>query len=383
MTEANRITADDIKLGLPLEWDVYDNIGRLLLRKGYVINSPSQLEALSERNMFRHDLEAGGFDADLADAGRATPVDRIRAVKNALGTIFHKMKTRQCPDLQEKVYRIAGEIQKLCERDVDLVIGVMHLEHDGRYTIFHPVYNAMLTEILGKRMAISNEERISIIASALTANVAIYDLQEILYRQKTPPTDIQLKALRRHPVQGVELLLEAGVTDELWYETILFHHEKINGSGYPANLRDDAIPLHARIVSVCDVYTAMVSPQAYRDEFLPREALRDIFMRRGSEIDIDLANNVVNELGIYPPGCWVMLQNGETGIVTRRTDNNTCPEVNSLVAPDGTPYPDPLVRNSCEAEYAIKATIRRRQDLTVCIEKLWGYHRDDPEENVP
>ncbi len=73
----------------------------------------------------------------------------------------------------------------------------------------------------------------------------------------------ELKYMRMHSTLAYEELLGKGYPDNV-LKSILYHHENYDGSGYPANLRGDRIPLGARILRICDVYSALRSDRPYR-----------------------------------------------------------------------------------------------------------------------
>ena len=67
-----------------------------------------------------------------------------------------------------------------------------------------------------------------------------------------------------------------------------FHHEKWNGTGYPEGLKNDDIPIPARLMAVADVFDALVSPRAYKTP-MPADQARDIMLaERGSHFDPDV-----------------------------------------------------------------------------------------------
>ena len=76
----------------------------------------------------------------------------------------------------------------------------------------------------------------------------------------------ELKYVRMHSSLGYEELKDQGYS-ELVLQSVLYHHENYDGSGYPSNLRGDSIPLGARILRVCDVYAALSSDRPYRRAF--------------------------------------------------------------------------------------------------------------------
>ena len=76
----------------------------------------------------------------------------------------------------------------------------------------------------------------------------------------------ELKYVRMHSSLGYEELKGQGYSD-LVLQSILYHHENYDGTGYPSNLRENSIPLGARILRVCDVYAALSSDRPYRKAF--------------------------------------------------------------------------------------------------------------------
>jgi len=90
-------------------------------------------------------------------------------------------------------------------------------------------------------------------------------------------TEREWARLRHHPESGLALVQRLGF-DEAVAEIVLYHHERIDGSGYPDSLAGEAIPWAVRIVSVMDAFDALTSPRAYRAA-LSLEAARALLAR--------------------------------------------------------------------------------------------------------
>ena len=85
-------------------------------------------------------------------------------------------------------------------------------------------------------------------------------------QEKDPLLIEELKYVRMHSTLGYEELKNQGYSD-IVLESILYHHENYDGTGYPSNLSGKEIPLGARILRVCDVYAALSSDRPYRRAF--------------------------------------------------------------------------------------------------------------------
>lgn len=95
----------------------------------------------------------------------------------------------------------------------------------------------------------------------------------------------ELKYVRMHSTLGYEALKEQGGYSPFVLESVLYHHENYDGSGYPKNLSGEDIPLGARILRVCDVYCALRSERSYRGAF-DREAAMELMIEEVKNFDM-------------------------------------------------------------------------------------------------
>lgn len=110
-------------------------------------------------------------------------------------------------------------------------------------------------------------------------------------------TDDEYSEIKTHPLHGVRILrsvpaLRAAIP------TVLHHHERFDGTGYPAGLQGDDIPLTARIVCIADAYDAMISERPYRHGLSRREARKNLCACRGTQFDPELVEVFVDGLNI-------------------------------------------------------------------------------------
>lgn len=118
--------------------------------------------------------------------------------------------------------------------------------------------------------------------STIRLGALLHDLGKILIPEKIllKPgrlTEREWARLRNHPEAGVAMVDRLGF-DASVAEIVLYHHERIDGSGYPDGIVGDSIPWPVRIVSVMDAYDALTSPRTYR-EALSIDAARALLAR--------------------------------------------------------------------------------------------------------
>jgi HD-GYP domain-containing protein (c-di-GMP phosphodiesterase class II) len=368
-----RINTGEIIVGKSLPWPVYDAAGVLLLKKGMIIQSERQLQILLNRGLYRSAVNRtlnGESRVALDDTSPFAHIaDFHERLKQAFGAIFKK-----ADDAEHRIVRLANDIQQLCAEDSDALIGAVHLHHDLEYTAFHPIHVAILCEIFAEFLKIDKATRLDLLCAALTANVSILKLQAQLHAQPGSMTEEQKQQMDNHPLRSVEMLEAAGISNPIWLTAVEQHHERKNGLGYPRGLQGEIIMREAKIIALSDIYSAMVVAKSYRDAHPAQDILREMFINKGKEFDEQYCLQLIKIMGVFPPGSFVKLANGETAVVTTRASNgDKWPKVASILSPRGGPYGSPLRRDSNKPNYKIKAMCALDKNIPLNLRKLWNY----------
>src|SRR5690242_15587604 len=100
----------------------------------------------------------------------------------------------------------------------------------------------------------------------------------------SPLDESEWLLMRTHPEMGLNLLDRAGQSSREVL-AVLYHHERLDGSGYPYGLKAEAIPVEARIVAVADTYDALTADRPYRKACSQAEARRVLVEEAGSRLD--------------------------------------------------------------------------------------------------
>jgi HD-GYP domain-containing protein (c-di-GMP phosphodiesterase class II) len=376
--EKIKILESDLVIGDPLAWPIYGEEGHLLLNEGYILKTENQKNVLLSKELYRNptlqEIEDEKIKVAAQPLPEVSPFETLESIKSTLRDIILNIYKNMKADYNRTILDLAGDVQNLCRDNVDPALGALILDQEAHYIDLHPILCAILIEKLTKRRKIPEQDRLPFIAAALTQNIGMWHEQDILSTQTTPLSDKQRKVINEHPYKSREIMKTVGIDDKAWLDTILFHHERIDGKGYPSGLSGDAIPESARMLALADIYSAMILPRQYRDGLYVKKALRDIFMQRGSTVDESLAQMLIKEIGIYPPGAFVMLNNGEVAIVLKHNVKQAnCPQVLSVISPRGLPYEIPRKRETeLEQIFAIEKVVSRPENLKINLNQIWG-----------
>ncbi len=139
--------------------------------------------------------------------------------------------------------------------------------NDLREGIEHAVHVSNLAYLLGKELGESEEICIELANAGMMHDIGKLKLASYLYGRAQDSLTIEsAKYMRLHSGIGFEILKNFDYSDFV-LETVKYHHENYDGSGYPENLKGEEIPYGARIVRVCDVFAALTSERPYRKAF--------------------------------------------------------------------------------------------------------------------
>ncbi|OIO85417.1 MAG: HD family phosphohydrolase [Candidatus Aquicultor secundus] len=115
-------------------------------------------------------------------------------------------------------------------------------------------------------------------------------ISELILKKTEPLTGRELQELKLHPIIGERMVSKTGLNPIA--QAVLYHHERLDGSGYPYGLKDGEIPLYARIIAVADSFEVMVSERPYKKAFTVEEALKEL----GHDSTTTLDQNIVRVL---------------------------------------------------------------------------------------
>lgn len=371
LNEKIQVTWNDLEVGRKLLWDIYTDSGKLLLKAGQHIPSQQVLEGMCKYVLYRY--------ANDGETARAKKQKRINVFAQLDNLVLRLKNTfadidAAAPGSLQKVEHLVNDIRQMCSIEPDPTIAAFHLPNNYPYSLFHSLQCAIVCAFIMQDEGFSEHEQQMIVAAALTANVGMHALQDKLAEQDgllTPDQDDMVKA---HPEKSVRLLKAIGVQDKIWLTTVLDHHERGDGSGYPRGLLLEEISKGGQMLAIADRYGAMVSTRDYRKPVFIKDALSMFLLDKGHSYDNRYALLLIKQLSIFPPGSFVKLNNGETAIVVKRGVTNPMkPVVKSFLGPDNKRYIKPLFRECGLNGYEVEALSAYDAKMPLNYSQIWEY----------
>lgn len=141
------------------------------------------------------------------------------------------------------------------------------LKKDVPEAIEHGIYVSNMARLIAKELGLPDKMVYELSVAGILHDIGKLRLSNYMYGDKENSYMIeQLRYVRMHSKLSADILKERDYSDFI-VESILYHHENYDGSGYPENLQGESIPLGARILRVCDVFIALISDRHYRKAF--------------------------------------------------------------------------------------------------------------------
>jgi putative nucleotidyltransferase with HDIG domain len=160
---------------------------------------------------------------------------------------------------------------------------------------------ALLAVQLGERLGVPAGRLRALAIGALLHDIGKLSVPDAVLRKPGRLDDEEFAVIRKHPVWGDELAKQLGFPAPV-RRLVRSHHERLDGRGYPDG--NTTLDLDVRILTVCDVYDALVSDRVYRDAMAEQEAFAILDAERGSAFDpacVDALRELLGATGVSVP----------------------------------------------------------------------------------
>ena len=261
--------------------------------------------------------------------------------------------------------RVSESLVKSVLRNKEAISSLSRLKSFDEYTFFHSVNVAILALAMGRHRGIPREALSMLGLGALLHDIGKMKIPHDLLNAPRRLEEGEREIIKQHVMRGAEYLSQHTVLPEETLRPLLEHHERVDGSGYPAGRRRKDLSHPGLIASIVDVYDAITSDRVYHKGMTPNQALRQVHgLALEGSLDLDSVRELIQCLGVYPVGSCVMLSTGEIGVVSRPNPADPSRPVLLLVRDGSTrqpPKPFDLVEQPTQPSRSIVATVDPRQ----------------------
>lgn len=219
----------------------------------------------------------------------------------------------------------------------------------------HAMNVSVLSLLLGKAAGLDEEQMRCLGLGGLFHDLGKVDVPARVLRN-AQRTRAEEQFYQAHVGYGVKHASTVTEMTTAVRNIIACHHEHWDGSGFPNRLQQSKIPRLARIVAIANRYDNLCNPFDLNTAKSPGEAVAYLFKREKAHFDPELLQLFVKAVGVYPPGCFVALNDGSIGLVVETNSNDLLHPLVMLYDPD-VPRSEALLLDLREADAKIESVL--------------------------
>ncbi|SHH41156.1 HD domain-containing phosphohydrolase [Tepidibacter thalassicus] len=179
---------------------------------------------------------------------------------------------------------------------IEIIEAIMtSLELKDSYTVGHSKRVAKYSKKIAQKLNLKNIREIEV--AALIHDVGKIGIPESILNKPGKLTEEEFNVIKTHPEKGYKILEKISYMNNIKH-MVRFHHERIDGKGYPLGLKGNDIPFESKIIAVADAFDAMTSDRCYRSKFNIDQAIDILIKNKNSQFDpiiVDCFVEILNE----------------------------------------------------------------------------------------
>lgn len=333
MVKRKFVKTRSVTPGMKIDQSVIDRLGRVLVARGsildeYVIES---LLKLGVMNIYIQDGEADPEEDKIVISKAAEKqIEKLYTEDRSKVNLSNSVRKRvaegiqfiysgdMTPEVSNATDSITNDLLNAIDSNDAIAIDIDTLKTSDEYTFKHSVDVATISMILAKQQGLSRKEIYEIGVAGLLHDVGKTKVPLEILNKPARLNDEEFAIMRQHSVYSYRMVQNNPSFSNEVALAVLQHHEKINGSGYPMGATEEQITNYAKILSVADIYDALVTARPYKPAFTQRDAV-EMIMSMTHELDMKAMKSFLESMILYPVGSIVELSNGEKAKVVRNS----------------------------------------------------------------
>ncbi len=295
------VALEKAKPGMVLGTDLYDLQGRIVIGHGSELTE-NYIKRLIEYGFSGVYIE-DEYSKDIVIETSISPQLRQEGMRSI----------RNCD--VDKCVEVAKEIVKELSDKESICLDLADLRSFDDYTYAHSVNVAVLCCALGIGMDLKSIDLENLVTAGLLHDLGKLCIPPEILNKPSRLTQEEYQIMKSHPVRSFELLNKQYNISAHIKQTVLLHHENVDGSGYPNGLVGKEQSLLVKILHVADVYDALTAQRPYKKGYSPLDAAEYLMGAGGVLFDSEVVEKFLQIIPLYPKGTELSLSNGLKGIV--------------------------------------------------------------------
>lgn len=299
------IKINDARPGMCLAYNMYDADGHTLICSG---------STLSEFYIKR--LGEYGFDGVYISDELSGDIDIEPVISPELRTEgLVNVRSSNVDGCKGVAKKIVDQILTKGAFSLDLT----DLRCFDGYTYAHSVNVAVISCIIGFGMKMNERALEQLVMAGLLHDLGKLVIPPEILNKPAKLTNEEYEIMKTHSTLSYEIIKERWDISAQVKAAVLYHHENVDGSGYPKGIEGDEMTMFTKILHVADVYDALVSKRPYKNPYSPYEACEFLMGAGGIMFEPKVVEALLQYVPFYPKGTQVRLSDGREGIIVNNS----------------------------------------------------------------
>jgi len=230
-----------------------------------------------------------------------------------LHRLFEDVRQHRPVDL-EIAKEVVLAMHESLAKNQNTLLWITNLQFPHEANACHNFNVAVLSMVFARHRGMNRSDTVALGLGGLLHDLGKTHVPPAMLEKPAALTPEERAMVRKHAVEGYEVLSGTGQVTNNVLDIVRYHHERTDGTGYPEGLYGLNLPELARMVSITDAYDSMIGGY-YRRPMTPTDALRILKNEAGDEYGLDLVEEFIRCLGTYPVGSLVELNSGSVVMV--------------------------------------------------------------------
>ena len=319
--------------------------GNFSLKISGHIKSQAVINNLKSKNIYRVLIDT----SKTINASKVTTNEESKEPKVILRENLKKAKVifDESKTIQEKLFQNAlsgsalnlSPVVEITNKAIDAIFNdqdslacMLNIRQKDEYLLEHSVAVSIYITLFARHLGLSRKiiEQLSI--GAFLHDIGKIKIPDEILNKPGKLTDDEFTIMKTHANHSIDIIKATPGISKLAFEVAALHHEKLDGTGYPFQVKGKDISLYGRMITICDIFDALTATRVYKKGFSHGKSfaiLRELANK--GQLDSKLVDQFIKCVGVFPVGTLVQLKSNKLALVQVRNDENpTNPKVHSF-----------------------------------------------------
>lgn len=295
------VSLHELKPGMKLGADVYDVYGRVLL------GTKAELSAEYIKRLSKLGIDGLYISDELSEDIVIEPI--ISPVLRGRGIdCVRRLDIDGCMDVSKDIVK---EIMDKGSISLDMT----DLRESDNVTYAHSMNVALFSCVIGMSMGLQEKDLEILVLAGLLHDIGKLSISPDVINKNGRLSQEEYQMIKSHSKLSYELIKGRWDVPTHVKVAVLFHHENVDGSGYPNGITGEEQTIYTKILHVADVYDALISKRSYKKPYSPYEAVEYLMGACGIMFDQDVVSVFVKNVPVFPKGTLMELSDGRKCII--------------------------------------------------------------------